>query len=82
MGVVNAELWNNLGLCCFYASQYDMTLTCFERALQVQMGSTLPCCCCLSMQVLWRASARHVMACSNACALNERDIALHTLMYC
>jgi len=22
-----------LGLCCFYASQYDMTLSCFERAL-------------------------------------------------
>lgn len=21
MGVTNAELWNNLGLCCFYASQ-------------------------------------------------------------
>lgn len=24
---------NNLGLCCFYAQQYDMTLSCFERAL-------------------------------------------------
>jgi tetratricopeptide (TPR) repeat protein len=33
MGVNNAELWNNLGLCCFYASQYDMTLSCMERAL-------------------------------------------------
>lgn len=33
MGVQNTELWNNLGLCCFYASQYDMTLSCFERAL-------------------------------------------------
>lgn len=33
MGVNNTELWNNLGLCCFYASQYDMTLSCFERAL-------------------------------------------------
>lgn len=21
MGVSNTELWNNLGLCCFYASQ-------------------------------------------------------------
>ena len=33
MGVVNTELWNNMGLCCFYASQYDMALSCFERAL-------------------------------------------------
>lgn len=33
MGVFNAELYNNLGVCCFYAQQYDMTLTCFERAL-------------------------------------------------
>ena len=35
MGVNNTELWNNLGLCCFYASQYDMTLHCFDRALQL-----------------------------------------------
>lgn len=35
MGVSNAELWNNLGLCCFYASQYDMTLRCFEYALML-----------------------------------------------
>ena len=27
MGVYNSELFNNLGLCCFYAQQYDMTLT-------------------------------------------------------
>jgi tetratricopeptide repeat protein 8 len=33
MGVHNVELWNNIGLCCFYASQYDMCLSCFERAL-------------------------------------------------
>ena len=33
MGVSNAELYNNLGLCCFYAQQYDMSLTCMERAL-------------------------------------------------
>ena len=32
-GVSNSELWNNMGLCCFYASQYDMALGCFERAL-------------------------------------------------
>ena len=35
MGVSNAELYNNLGLCCFYAQQYDMTLTCMERALSL-----------------------------------------------
>ena len=34
MGVNNCEIWNNLGLCCFYASQYDMCLSCFDRALQ------------------------------------------------
>ena len=33
MGFATAELWNNLGLCCFHASQYDMCLICFERAL-------------------------------------------------
>jgi hypothetical protein len=35
MGVSNAELWNNLGLCCFHASQYDMIYRCFENALLV-----------------------------------------------
>uniref|UniRef100_A0A4W5KIZ9 Tetratricopeptide repeat domain 8 n=1 Tax=Hucho hucho TaxID=62062 RepID=A0A4W5KIZ9_9TELE len=33
MGVYNCQLYNNLGLCCFYAQQYDMTLSSFERAL-------------------------------------------------
>ncbi|KAL0585996.1 hypothetical protein ABG067_004319 [Albugo candida] len=33
MGVNTAELWCNIGLCCFYASLYDMTLSCFDRAL-------------------------------------------------
>lgn len=33
MGVYNCQLFNNLGLCCFYAQQYDMTLSSFERAL-------------------------------------------------
>ncbi|XP_070776400.1 tetratricopeptide repeat protein 8 isoform X5 [Enoplosus armatus] len=32
MGVYNCQLYNNLGLCCFYAQQYDMTLSSFERA--------------------------------------------------
>ena len=34
-GVNNTELWNNIGLCCFYASQYDMSLGCFEKALAI-----------------------------------------------
>jgi len=33
MGVVNSELLNNIGLCCFHAGQYDICLGCFERAL-------------------------------------------------
>ena len=41
MGVYNAELFNNLGLCCFYAQQYDMTLTCFERALSLADENTV-----------------------------------------
>lgn len=35
MGIYNAELFNNLGLCCFYAQQFDMTIPCFERALSL-----------------------------------------------
>ena len=33
MGLNTPELWCNLGLCCFYASQYDMALSCLEKAL-------------------------------------------------
>ncbi|KAI2808173.1 Tetratricopeptide repeat protein 8 [Blomia tropicalis] len=33
MGIFKAEMYNNIGLCCFYAQQYDMVVTCFERAL-------------------------------------------------
>lgn len=29
----SCEVYNNLGLCCYYSQQYDMALTCFERAL-------------------------------------------------
>ena len=32
-GVNSSELWNNMGLCCYYSAQYDMALSCFERAL-------------------------------------------------
>jgi tetratricopeptide repeat protein 8 len=35
MGVNNTEVWNNIGLCCFYSSQYDMALSCFDRALSL-----------------------------------------------
>jgi len=35
MGVGGGSIWNNLGLCCFYSGQYDMCLTCFERALEL-----------------------------------------------
>lgn len=35
MGVYNCQLYNNLGLCCFYAQQYDLTLSSFERALSL-----------------------------------------------
>lgn len=33
MGANSPEVWQNLGLCCFYAAQYDMSLKCLERAL-------------------------------------------------
>ena len=33
MGLNTPELWCNLGLCCFFASQYDMALSCLEKAL-------------------------------------------------
>lgn len=35
IGVNNTELWNNLGLCCIHAGQYDITLNCFQRALEL-----------------------------------------------
>lgn len=36
MGVHSCELWNNVALCCFYSSQYDMTIHCFEKALSFE----------------------------------------------
>ena len=35
MGVATTELWTNLGLCCFFAAQYDIALSCFDRALSL-----------------------------------------------
>lgn len=28
-----AEIYNNLGLCCYFCQQFDLVITCFERAL-------------------------------------------------
>ncbi len=33
MGVSNAQLYANIGLCCFYAQQLDLAMGCLERAL-------------------------------------------------
>jgi len=35
LGVHSAEVWNNLGLCCFFDAQYDLFYTCFEKALEL-----------------------------------------------
>lgn len=35
VGVYNAELFTNLSLCCFYSQQYDMAISCLQRALQL-----------------------------------------------
>lgn len=35
MGIYNAELFTNIGLCCYYAQHYDMVVNCFERALSL-----------------------------------------------
>lgn len=42
MGVYNSEIFNNLGLCCFFAQQYDMALSCFERALSMANEENMP----------------------------------------
>ena len=41
MGVSNAEIWNNVALCCFYSSQYDMTIHCFEKALALALDESM-----------------------------------------
>uniref|UniRef100_A0A0M3IBS7 TPR_REGION domain-containing protein n=1 Tax=Ascaris lumbricoides TaxID=6252 RepID=A0A0M3IBS7_ASCLU len=35
MGVNNAELFMNLGLCCFFCQQFDLSMSCIERALSI-----------------------------------------------
>lgn len=37
MGFYNAELFNNLGLCSFYAQQFDVVTACFENALRLAL---------------------------------------------
>lgn len=41
MGVYNTELFVNLGLCSFYAQQYDVTINCFQRALSLASDETI-----------------------------------------
>ena len=40
MGVYNAEIYNNLALCSFYAQQYDICMCCFQRALDLSSHET------------------------------------------
>ena len=39
-GLQCPEVWNNLALCCFYSCQYDVCLTCFDRALYLADDKT------------------------------------------
>lgn len=41
MGINTSELWNNLGLSCFYAAQFDMALNCFDRALSLASDDSM-----------------------------------------
>ncbi|CAG0901889.1 unnamed protein product, partial [Darwinula stevensoni] len=41
MGLHSPEVFANIGLCCFYAQQYDLTLSCFERALGLAEDPTI-----------------------------------------
>jgi tetratricopeptide repeat protein 8 len=40
-GVNECELWNNIGLCSFFAAQYDMALNCFQRAITLADDTSL-----------------------------------------
>ncbi|XP_050535609.1 tetratricopeptide repeat protein 8-like isoform X2 [Daktulosphaira vitifoliae] len=37
MGLYNTEIFNNLGLCSFYAQQFDVVVVCFENALRLAL---------------------------------------------
>lgn len=66
MGEASAEVWTNLGLSCFYAGQYDLCFSCFEKGLAQAEDALLPdiwynigqvnhCCCC----ELWSLCLSH-----------------------
>lgn len=79
MGVQNTELWNNLGLCCFYASQYDMTLSCFERALALASDENMADVWCVPRRV---ASVAGVWApTADACTLHRPPRARHQVQH-
>lgn len=40
MGVYNAEIFTNIGLCCFYAQQFDLALNCIEKAVALAEGES------------------------------------------
>jgi tetratricopeptide repeat protein 8 len=52
MGVNSAELWNNLGLSCFYAAQFDMALNCFDRALNMASDDCMADIWCVQADLL------------------------------
>ncbi len=41
MGIHSAEIFTNMGMCCFYAQHYDMALSCFQRALSLASDDIL-----------------------------------------
>lgn len=41
MGAHSAELYTNLGLCCLYSQQLDLTYACFQRALDLALDQTV-----------------------------------------
>jgi len=40
MGLADPEVWNNVGLSCYFSMQYDMSLGCFGRALEQASGDS------------------------------------------
>lgn len=42
MGLINAEIMNNMGLCCFYSQQFEIALPCFKRALALSNNENAP----------------------------------------
>lgn len=77
-GVNSAALWNNLGLCCFAAGQYDMTVVCYERCGPATCGHStcppgLPALC-------MEASLLHApeCPCKSACVMAQHTCTTHT----